>query len=424
MSVFQAHILAVVTVAVFSRSAVAGDSPVVIAERGRISAYAIVLPERATPSQEYAAAELQEWTEKLTGVRLQMTRRSRRPAVFLNACEEYGDDGFRISVDDGRNVVISGGRRGVLYGVYELLETYGGVGWFSQERTFVPNAERLAVPADLDDIQKPAFAVRETTWVHGEPESVRRFAARMRMNGTDSMADARRGGRGIEFLPEFGRCHTFHLLIPPEEFFAEHPEYFSEVGGVRRNGHTQLCLTNPDVAELAARKVVDAFRKHPESTAYGVSYSDWGNYCECANCSAVNKEEASECGTLIRFCNAVAEHVSRVVPGKTCVTQLADDHRKGMTKVPRFVRPRHDVMPCLCTIDCDYADPIGDSEHPANKKFAGALTQWKTISERLYLWDYTSNYAFRFHVFPNLRVMQPNIRFFPCLLRHKKASRQ
>ena len=48
----------------------AGAEGLVLAERGAPPAYTIVVPEKASPSQRYAAEELRDFTEQMTGVKL------------------------------------------------------------------------------------------------------------------------------------------------------------------------------------------------------------------------------------------------------------------------------------------------------------------------------------------------------------------
>ena len=70
--------------------------------------------------------------------------------------------------------------RGVLYGVYELLERYGGCRWYASWHTVVPARDAFSVPDDLDDAQAPAFLCRDVHWwdyFKGD------FAARNRVNG-------------------------------------------------------------------------------------------------------------------------------------------------------------------------------------------------------------------------------------------------
>jgi hypothetical protein len=42
-----------------------------------------------------------------------------------------GEDGFRLKTCAGHLLVIAGPVRGTLYGVYDLLERFGGCRWFS-----------------------------------------------------------------------------------------------------------------------------------------------------------------------------------------------------------------------------------------------------------------------------------------------------
>ena len=108
-----------------------------LAVRGRAPEYAIVRAADASPSVKYAAEELRDFTERMTGVRLPIvevksaTSAALPPkAVFLNMARlssqvscplNLGEDGFSLKVVEG-DLLVTGGNRGVLYGVYELLE--------------------------------------------------------------------------------------------------------------------------------------------------------------------------------------------------------------------------------------------------------------------------------------------------------------
>ena len=219
---------------------------IVLSERGRDARYFIVLPDRPPPVTQYAAEELQGWTERLTGVRLPIvTNATPERAVYVGGMEEadLGEDGFRLKVEGENVYVIGSAARGVLYGVYELLETYGGIGWFSSWHTVVPEIDRLSVPADLDVRQVPAFEIRDVFFYDALYHS--EFAARIRMN------ENLRSPKSDKFGASKFRCgnglmaHTFGTLVPSEKYFGSHPEYFSEVNGHRMGSRTQLCTTNP-----------------------------------------------------------------------------------------------------------------------------------------------------------------------------------
>ena len=151
---------ACVSVAVF-----ASESNIVLCERGKVANASIVLQEKAGPSVRYAAEELQRCIGKMTDVKLPIiegeTKRTAK-AIRLIETDEYGADGFRVRVNNG-SVEIFGGRRGILYGSFELLEKYGGCGWYASWHEVIPRKDRFTVPSDLDDTQKPAFEMRMPT---------------------------------------------------------------------------------------------------------------------------------------------------------------------------------------------------------------------------------------------------------------------
>ncbi len=103
-----------------------------LAVRGRVPEYAIVRAADALPSVTYAAEELRDFTEKMTGVRLPIVTDDQpmpAKAIVLGRVREAtgvalpraaSDDSFRLLAKPP-HLFVTGGKRGVLYGVYELL---------------------------------------------------------------------------------------------------------------------------------------------------------------------------------------------------------------------------------------------------------------------------------------------------------------
>ncbi|MBQ2631035.1 MAG: hypothetical protein IJG13_15275, partial [Kiritimatiellae bacterium] len=234
----------------------------VVAERGKAAEYSIVVPEKASPSQTYAAEELRDFMEKATGVRLPIVTDAQpmpAKAIVLGGRHTSSDrlrgslrsgdtspaavsaredtrppdsDGFCLKVDGSRLYIVGSAARGALYGAYEFLERFVGCRWYASWRTVVPRLDRVEIPCDLDETQTPAFAMREPFWydVIQHPE----FAARLRVNSRSwrRLGD-KFGGDPYRFGGGLGSCHTFDRLLPPEKYFDEHPEYFSMVKGRR-----------------------------------------------------------------------------------------------------------------------------------------------------------------------------------------------
>ena len=385
-------------------------SEIVIAERARKAEYSIVVPGEPSPSERYAAEELRDHLKKLVGTELAIINgENAGKAVFIRITKldmPNADDAFSLRADASGNVFIEGGRRGVLYGVYELLETYGGIGWYASWYTHIPRKDVFSLPAKLDVRETSAIAQRTPYWrdVKGD------FAARVRANGGFQQLGAKHGGRSFGFGGGLGICHTFERLLPTKEYFAAHPEYFSyrKKKGKRVNKPTQLCLTNPDVLKLVTSNVLSRIRSDPGQLCYGVSQNDNCNYCECEKCSAVDAEEESTAGTMVRFVNAIAEAVEKEFPGKIIET-LAYEYTR---KPPKKTKLRHNVMPCLCTSGVDFSVPVRESRHEGTKKFLEDINGWGAQTKHLYIWDYTVNFRHYPHIFPNIRALQGNLKLF------------
>ena len=385
----------------------------VLAERGKPAEYAIVVPSEPTPVLRYAAEEMRDWTEKLTGVRLPIeTNTTPAKAIYVGGATEDGleTDGFRVRVE-GRSVRILGssGKRGVLYGVYELLEAYGGIGWFSSWRTVVPKADRFAIPAALDDRQTPAFAWREHFSYDANENYA--FAARIRKNNA-SWGDGfpvKLGG-GYRHPCRKLRGHSFYTLIPPERYFGVHPEWFSEVKGTRLAKGGQLCLTNPEMTRTAISNLLALVRAEPGCDIVAVAHNDCFNFCTCPNCKAVDEEEDSPAGTELRFVNACAEALEREFPD-----MIVKFSAYQYTRVPpKVTKPRRNVLVDFAPIETDYSSPIAGSVDKETAEIRENIRDWGRIASEqgLYVFDYVAYFYHYLMPYPNIRSLQPNIRFY------------
>ena len=398
---------AALAVAVFVPPFVAPASPVVLAERGKGIAE-VALPENPTPVEKYAAEEFAVWAERLVGANGTLDGAK----VVLRRNDRLGEEGFRLRAGEGE-LVVEGGIRGVLYGIYEVLETYGGIGWFSSWHTVVPKADILAVPDGLDIEQKPTFELRDNFWhdaFNGD------FAARIRHNGNMARLETRHGGKPYRFGRGLGACHTFMWLVPVEKYGETHPEYFAYrkskgrrmVSATNPQSYMQLCLTNPDVLEIVTSNLLAAIARDPGAKYYGVSQNDNRQYCECPQCEAVDEEEGSHAGTNVRFINALAERVAKVRPQKVIET-LAYQYTR---RPPAKTQLRDNVMPCLCSIECDFARPLSTGMYEENVRFRDDIVGWAKQTKRLYVWDYQTAFHHYLVPFPNVGVFRDNLRFF------------
>lgn len=111
--------------------------------------------------------------------------------------------------------------------------------------------------------------------------------------------------------------HTWERAVPPERFFAEHPEYFALVGGTRldpRGGNAQYCLSNPEVQRLIERDLAGWFERGYESVDLG--QPDGFRACECQPCRDLYGTGDDWGEKIWIFNRDVAERLARSHPGR------------------------------------------------------------------------------------------------------------
>ncbi len=383
----------------------------VLADKGT-SEYVIRLCAEPTPAERHAAEELQRFLKEITGAQLPVREAGALPAhaILVGRDAEagrlapdvdwaaLGHEGLVVCTA-GPHLLLAGGRpRGTLYAVYSFLQNDLGCRWFTPDCSRIPKRSRLVVP-DLHRTFVPPLEYRESYEYCAFDGD---WSARNFNNGQSPRVTDAHGGKVIYS----GFVHPFYPLLPPEKHFAKHPEWYSERNGKRTHDRAQLCLTNPEVVAAVTEAVRAQLHRHPEATIISVSQNDWHGCCECAKCKAVDDEEGSHSGTLIRFVNQVAENIEKEFPN-VVVDTLAYQYTR---KPPLHVRPRPNVIVRLCSIECCFTHPL--ERCPQNRSFVEDIVGWSRICKRLYIWDYVTNFAHYLLPYPNLDVLEPNIRFF------------
>ena len=362
-----------------------------ILARGGESRYHI----EGCPGTEFAAGELAAYIEKICGVRL--PEGGDGPALRLllpegDAHAYRNAEGFVIEAD-GEDILIRGeGPRGVIYGVYTLLEDCFGCRFFAEDCELIPPAETLALPGDLHMEKHPAFCYRDVFLAAMSP------ACKVKNKVNATLPKDIPGG---QFFFAEGLCHTICQL--------------AEMENVKTGD--QPCLTDEKVFRTVlknCRKWLDA---NPDAAVISVTQNDgYGHQggCVCERCREIDEREGSFAGTMISFVNRIAEALEPDYPDV-----LVDTFAYRYTrKAPRTVRPRHNVVVRFCTIESCFTHPI-ESECRATEdsiygtvSLAQDLRDWSAISGKLFIWDYCTNFSRYLMPFPDLFSIRENVNFF------------
>ncbi len=363
----------------------------------------------ATPQEKFAAGELCSYLERMTSTAFdQCGEDYTGPAIAVGSAAQAhgvqspdGDDAFTLKTV-GESLCITGGKRGVIYGVYELLERLG-CRFFTATCEKVPYATELVLDY-LDETQCPDFIYREHAYY--EHRRYTRFALKSRLNGANHPIRDEWGGH----IKYSWFVHSFERIISPKEYGETHPEYFAmDENGVRvlTPEKNQLCLSNPEILPIAIEAVRKNLLEHPEAEIISISQNDWRLDCQCPECRKINEQDGASSGTLIRFVNAIAEALEPAFPHVTFDTLAYQYTRSAPT-----VRPRHNVAVRLCSIECCFAHPFEECCRDSNTTFVRDIRDWHKTGAQLYIWDYVTCFNYYPTPHPNWRSLQPNMRMF------------
>ena len=100
-------------------------------------------------------------------------------------------------------------------------------------------------------------------------------------------------------------------------------------------------------------------KERPETTIVSISQNDWGNWCECPECRALDEREGSHAGSVLAFVNQVAEAIEKDCPD-VAIETLAYQYTQ---KAPRTIKAHDSLIVRLCDTTSNFTKPI----HKAQK---------------------------------------------------------
>ena len=381
--------------------------------------YVVVSPKEASLPERTAAKRLAYYLGRMTGEKIAIVAKAdSQPAIFVGQSPEIakmlGDIDFSKLKDDeiilksvGNNLIVTGQRpRGTLYAVYTLLEDFLGCRFWDYETVDIPQRKKLEL-GDINYRYAPPFIRRAmyhwplpalpALWKSGNPE----YAAICRNNADLTASNAAYGG----INNRAGFVHTFRRIMPPKEYFAAHPEYFSMIDG-KRVAESQLCFANPEMRKFFIACAETYLAKQPQCNSIAISQNDNNLFCQCPACKKLLAEEKGRLsGVMLRFVNEVAAELEKTHPGI-----LVETLAYGPTVEPPLVTmPRKNVVIRLAGIktNCGYA--LNSDE---NRVYQNILNGWKTVTPHLAIWYYTQNAANTMIPHPTLRHVAEDFRWF------------
>ncbi len=196
-----------------------------------------------------------------------------------------------------RYLVLGADRTGALYGAYDLLQRMG-FRWYGPDPWDTEVPEALIPPVlDWPATEAPSFETRGFISGRRGGERMILWMARNRLNlwspAPEHAALCRK--LGMRFM--IGGHDTGRRYLPPDRYFADHPEWYALHHGERQRDLSDgtgfnLCFSNAAMRAELAETLVRSLAQDPEQYADFVNVwpLDNGNWCECDACQTLGNK--------------------------------------------------------------------------------------------------------------------------------------
>ncbi|HWL53337.1 MAG TPA: DUF4838 domain-containing protein [Chthoniobacteraceae bacterium] len=380
--------------------------------------YRIVPPASPGPADAYAVEKLALYLEEITGARFSIASPDEvtpegnylfvgwsppMRAALGKASPEKLKPQESVVRSSGKNLFLFGeGIHGNLDAVMDFLENSLGWRWFSSlEKPVLPKRPTVAL-APFNRSRQNSYLFRET-------------ASRFNMDfeyqhGINMGYDRKKNETFVSALPNEIFVHSLFTYIPPtkedrharrlpwlerkEDYFATHPDFFSQNQNGQRVSNMQLCFGNPALREELTKNILAHIQHAGEQNIITLDAMDVpGRFCYCPDCQALEEQYQSVGGPLYDYLFELCDLLKEKHPG-TLVKTLA--YRRSQTQKPPVLRKGErlpeNLIVSFAPIEDNY---IADWDHPdplLQETFAD-LKAWAAITNHLWAWLYPNPFG-------------------------------
>ncbi len=398
---------------------------------GATSDYKIVYPADFEADESTAADEIRYWIEESTGVRLEKvtdegltyssdskyisvgdTTLAEQAGVTLT--EDVGYSGFQIKTEGDSIFLIGETASGVLFGSYELLYRLVNFRTYSSDMSVCDEKTSIEL-YDFDITDIPDFEYRMTQY--GFVRYNETTANRMRMNQ-----------EGDVWISVGGNYwHNTFKYLPPDDYLEDHPDWYDSSSSPQ-----QLCFLahGDDEPGGEAEQLYNTFLTNfisyldanPDIYNITITQEDVNVWCECPACNAQQEKYGTDAATIVQFCNKISDGVKAHYEalGQTrdiniCFFAYHKTETAPVKLVDGEYQPIDDSVICRDNVSVFYAPIFADYSHSfyeqENSNVATTLEGWRALSDKLYLWIYSTNFSYYLYPYNSFNSMQGNYWF-------------
>ena len=387
----------------------------------------IAVSTTASHREKFAAEELVSYLNKITGKELSVITvdSSKVPDGTIAIGElavssgmisreelgPIGEDGFVINIADNKGAICGWRDLGTVYGVYELLKQVG-VKFYAEDCEIIPSKSKLKIP-ELRLAIKPHYDLRT---IFKYDVYFKGITPSMKLGYTPNDDMGYHGDLGAP--GERNWVHSASFMMPYRLFGEEHPEYFALNKSSERvkpgegpPGH--LCLSNMEMRETGAERLLHLIEKQENRTSFVVTQGDGrsNSWCQCSNCKALDAIPGDHMtDRLMDYVNYNARVVNEKYPGKKILT-LA--YTEATSRPPERVMPDPNVMVMYCPYPPQTPCQSHGLDCPENSQGFAELQGWiEKCPENMYIYDYPRGYRVWYEPFGSFYAMVDKMNFY------------
>lgn len=413
--------------------------------------YTIVYPENYELGEKTAASEFQSYIEKVSGVKIPMVTDNNFTGNEKGKYISIGDtvffknsslstdnlnlDGFILKTINEMFFIKGQRTRGTLYGVYDFLEKIVGIKFLTISYEYIPTKKTIQLPS-MDVKEIPTFRMRGDYYEAVKVDLY--YGAKMRYTTPTQSANAAAIGGGFKD-DWFSDFHSFHIVVPFNEWYAKHPEWYTN----SQAGLAQPCLANGlnddgtvnyQMGESYLSTTIECVKKaileNPSIVYYHIGQEDNTYVCTCKDCTRQVKLFGTRSGQLIAFVNAVANTIKKWMIDENINlgheiyfstfayswSVMAPTYKNDEGKyIPynKNVIPADNVYVMFAPIGACYSHALNDKNCTMNANDTYIQFEaWNSICSNFYIFDYNVNFNDFLAWHPSMGVMKNNLLYY------------
>lgn len=368
---------------------------VVLVENNQ-SNYQICIPPNAGENIIKTVRELQSYFFKIGNVKLSITtEKSALPQIIIGGKDfmesrgielpytELKKDGFIIKTEN-KHLLISGiNEKGIINGIYTLLEKYLGCRFYARDAIVIPQKENIILEPILD-IQNPAFEIRM-------------------LNSYEGLSVEYCKWHKLDLPPRINPLWLKPWIHTTTKYFSlkwgpkKHPEYFTYFN--KGKDAVDINYENNEVLEIMIGKIKKRVQDHPTAKFIGASQGDMTRKIKSEDKGKISGD------MTLGFANRIAQ----TFPDHT-ITYLAYQYSRSSSE---NIKPLGNILVIICNTWGNRTKAV-DTKNPGNK-FIKDLQIWQKLTDNIMVWDYIYNTKYEFAPYPNFYLLQQAIKGYKDL---------